>query len=279
MQCQSNINHSNNITEEVNVGENQKAVTKLKMATALKLFPPYLVTTKSTTFSFLSNYYCTNVKQKPLLIISSLHQITSSNSFCIAYRYNPRTDDDDDDDKERNASFNEAAALFNEREYYKCHDLLETMWFKAEEPTRTLLHGILQCSVGFYHLFNQNHKGAMMELGEGLCKLRKMKFESRPFLQFEQEISDTLSFIYNTQLELAACADDMCLAMDQSERSYQLLGSHATGQLLYSLQNDNRNIPYIIFNPQRSSSSMEPSMVKLPTLTATEEHLRACENL
>ena len=51
----------------------------------------------------------------------------------------------------------------------------------------------------------QNHRGAMMELGEGLCKLRKMNFESGPFLDFEQDISAVLNFIYNTQIELAAC--------------------------------------------------------------------------
>ena len=44
-----------------------------------------------------------------------------------------------------------------------------------------------------------------MELGEGLCKLRKMNFESGPFHQFEQEISAVLDFIYQTQIELAAC--------------------------------------------------------------------------
>lgn len=51
----------------------------------------------------------------------------------------------------------------------------------------------------------QNHNGAMMELGEGLCKLRKMNFGSGPFYQFEQEISAALDFIYQTQIELAAC--------------------------------------------------------------------------
>ena len=44
-----------------------------------------------------------------------------------------------------------------------------------------------------------------MELGEGVCKLRKMNFESGPFHQFEQEISAVLDFIYQTQIELAAC--------------------------------------------------------------------------
>lgn len=45
----------------------------------------------------------------------------------------------------------------------------------------------------------------MMELGEGLCKLRKMDFENGPFHEFEREISATLDFIYETQIELAAC--------------------------------------------------------------------------
>ena len=44
-----------------------------------------------------------------------------------------------------------------------------------------------------------------MELGEGLCKLRKMDFRSGPFHQFERDISQVLDFIYQTQIELAAC--------------------------------------------------------------------------
>lgn len=44
-----------------------------------------------------------------------------------------------------------------------------------------------------------------MELGEGVCKLRKMNFKSGPFYEFEQEISAALDFIYQTQIELAAC--------------------------------------------------------------------------
>lgn len=44
-----------------------------------------------------------------------------------------------------------------------------------------------------------------MELGEGLGKLRKMNFRSGPFHQFENEISAALEFIYQTQIELAAC--------------------------------------------------------------------------
>ncbi|KAF6154058.1 hypothetical protein GIB67_018980 [Kingdonia uniflora] len=55
-----------------------------------------------------------------------------------------------------------------------------------------------------------NHRGAMMELGDGLCKLRKMRFESdSPFYEFKKEISASLDFIYQTQLELAACKSQL----------------------------------------------------------------------
>lgn len=117
-----------------------------------------------------------------------------------------------------------------------------------------------------------------MELGEGLCKLRKMNFEGGPFHKFEQEVSAVLEFIYQTQLELAACTDDFCIAMDQSDRSYQLLGKYAAGQHLYGLESDLNEIIYIVFCSGRSYGSGEPPVkVKLPTLLATEEHLMACQ--
>uniref|UniRef100_A0A7N0VES8 DUF309 domain-containing protein n=1 Tax=Kalanchoe fedtschenkoi TaxID=63787 RepID=A0A7N0VES8_KALFE len=173
------------------------------------------------------------------------------------------------------SSFNAAVVLFNSREYYTCHDVLEALWNEAEDPLRTLYHGILQCAVGFHHLFNQNHKGAMMELGEGLCKLRKMEFQSGPFLEFEREIAAALEFIYQTQIELAACAEDLCLAMDQTERSYQLLGGYAAGQQVYFLEFDDLNgVMNIVFRPDRSYARSEPRLVKLPILQAVEEHLQ-----
>lgn len=212
---------------------------------------------------------------KPQSIKSSKSTRNSSNhSFCLSYRFSAMEDDDGTND---NFSFDEAVTLFNNREYYKCHDLLEALWNRAEEPTRTLIHGILQCAVGFHHLFNQNHKGAMMELGEGLCKLRRMNFESGPFHQFEQEISAALDFIYQTQIELAACTDDLCLAMDQSERSYQLLGGYGAGQHLYSLKSDLDQITYIVFCVQASYGDNRPPKAKLPLLNATKEHLVAFE--
>ncbi|CAL5420494.1 unnamed protein product [Camellia sinensis] len=206
----------------------------------------------------------------------------ASGSISASYRFSSGIDEEEDDHSAA-GGFKEAVALFNGGDYYKCHDLLEDLWNQAQEPPRTLFHGILQCAVGFYHLFNQNHKGAMMELGEGLCKLRKMNFESGPFLQFEKEISAVLDFIYLTQLELAALGkweeleDEGEKKKNQSERSYQLLGGYAAGQRLYCLESDPNDIIYIVFCPERSYGTGEPPRVKLPTLNASGEHLKEIE--
>uniref|UniRef100_I1PU41 Uncharacterized protein n=1 Tax=Oryza glaberrima TaxID=4538 RepID=I1PU41_ORYGL len=50
------------------------------------------------------------------------------------------------------------------------------------------------------------------------------------FSRFEEEVTAALNFIYRTQKELAACNDDLCLTMDGSATSYQLLGNFAAGQ-------------------------------------------------
>lgn len=71
--------------------------------------------------------------------------------------------------------------------------------------------------------------------------------------------------------------DDLCLAMDGSERSYQLLGSFAAGQHLYSLDVDTDGIAYITFSLFQNHGSDISSRVKVPTLHATEKHLKACE--
>ncbi|KAF2305402.1 hypothetical protein P3X46_004736 [Hevea brasiliensis] len=248
---------------------------KFLLLSSLSSHSPAFIVHNSPNYKSPSNFPSPNLNKKaPSQQLTPASSNPTRSRFCISYRYNYNTQYEDED--EDCCSFDEAVALFNTREYYKCHDFLEALWIKAEDPTRTLVHGILQCAVGFHHLFNQNHKGAMMELGEGLCKLRKMNFQSGPFHQFEQDISAVLQFIYQTQIELAACTDDLCLAMDQSERSYQLLGRYGAGQLLYNIEKDPMDGSMcIVFCPRKSYASADPPRVKLPILEATKQHLVA----
>ncbi|CAN6335449.1 unnamed protein product [Urochloa humidicola] len=205
----------------------------------------------------------------------------------------PDEDEADEPPASAGGSFDAAVALFNGGEYHACHDVVEDLWHAADEPARTLLHGILQCAVGFHHLFNQNHRGAMMELGEGLCKLRKLNLHDHdgndddPFSRFRDEVAAVLQFLYRTQKELAACTDELCLTMDGSPTSYQLLGNFAAGQQLYRLEQPANNADdahhggassTIVFSvSSRASPAAPPPRVKLPTLHATEQHLTALQ--
>lgn len=60
---------------------------------------------------------------------------------------------------------------FNKQEFYACHDTLEALWMEAGEPDKTFYQGILQIAVGLYHLGNQNWRGAVILLGEGINRL------------------------------------------------------------------------------------------------------------
>lgn len=96
--------------------------------------------------------------------------------------------------------FWQGIAEFNQQEFYKCHDTLEALWMEAGEPERTFYQGVLQISVGLYHLGNENWRGAVMLLGEGIRKLNyyqpsyfgidvdKLLTESNELFKYLQEL-------------------------------------------------------------------------------------------
>jgi len=67
--------------------------------------------------------------------------------------------------------FWQAIEEFNTKEFYSCHDTLEALWMEASEPKKRFYQGILQISVALYHLENQNWRGAVILLGEGINRL------------------------------------------------------------------------------------------------------------
>lgn len=194
-------------------------------------------------------------------------------------------DEDEEVDEPAAGGFEAAAALFNGGEYHACHDAAEELlWRCADEEggrARTLLHGLLQCAVGMHHLIGRNHRGAMLELGQGLCNLRRLDLDhdsdhGRPFARFRDEIAALLAFLYRTQKELAACTEEMCVAMDGSATTYQLLGDFAAGQRLYRLGAGEDGVPAIVFSAGGGGGGGRSS-VKLPVLHATERHLAALQ--
>ncbi|HLG71371.1 MAG TPA: DUF309 domain-containing protein [Chloroflexota bacterium] len=62
--------------------------------------------------------------------------------------------------------------LFNAREFYQCHEVLEEIWLAEPGQIRTLYQGILQVGVAFYHLSRGNYRGCTSLLETGITYLR-----------------------------------------------------------------------------------------------------------
>ncbi|MCP9809113.1 DUF309 domain-containing protein [Cyanobium sp. HWJ4-Hawea] len=65
-----------------------------------------------------------------------------------------------------------AIELFNQGEWYACHDCLEELWHETAGPMRPVLHGVLQMAVAELHLETGNLRGATLLLGEALGRLK-----------------------------------------------------------------------------------------------------------
>jgi sugar phosphate isomerase/epimerase/predicted metal-dependent hydrolase len=64
----------------------------------------------------------------------------------------------------------EGIRLFNEGDYYECHEAIEHEWHAEPRPIRRLYQGILQIAVGLLHARRGNHTGALLLLSDGIDK-------------------------------------------------------------------------------------------------------------
>ena len=65
------------------------------------------------------------------------------------------------DDIQKEDLFIKGLVEYNNRSFYDAHEFWEELWsdYKLEEPN--LIQGLIQVSVGYFHLSNLNRKGAI----------------------------------------------------------------------------------------------------------------------
>lgn len=67
----------------------------------------------------------------------------------------------------------EGIALFNNGYYFESHDYFEHLWIGAEHADRLFFQGMVQISVGCYHLGKKNYKGSLSQFTRGISKLEQ----------------------------------------------------------------------------------------------------------
>lgn len=72
--------------------------------------------------------------------------------------------------------------LFNEQEFYECHEVLEDLWLEETTcPERPFYQGLIQTATAFYHLRNGNLTGARKLFESGLKYLSSYPDQTMDF--------------------------------------------------------------------------------------------------
>ena len=74
---------------------------------------------------------------------------------------------------ERNDLLDRGIRLFNAREFFVCHEVLEEAWTPERGPRRLFLQALIHVAVGLYHAERGNSVGASRQLRKALRKLNR----------------------------------------------------------------------------------------------------------
>ena len=70
--------------------------------------------------------------------------------------------------------FYKAIKEFNESKFWECHDTLEKLWLVTPYPMRLFYQGLIKVAVGFYHVQQNNPRGGISKLSQGLDLMKQM---------------------------------------------------------------------------------------------------------
>jgi predicted metal-dependent hydrolase len=84
--------------------------------------------------------------------------------------------------------------LFNDADFFSAHDYFESLWVESNQKDKLFFQGLVQISVGCYHLVSGNLKGALSQLSKGKIKLEKYT-PSYKEIELESLLSEIKSLI------------------------------------------------------------------------------------
>jgi uncharacterized protein len=70
----------------------------------------------------------------------------------------------------------DAIALFNRREYFDCHEVLEEIWGEAAQEDKAFFEGLIRFATGLHLRFNRRApQGAINLLTQGLMRIENYR--------------------------------------------------------------------------------------------------------
>jgi len=98
---------------------------------------------------------------------------------------------------------------FNAGKFFECHDTLEEVWQGIRGPARDFFQGLIQVSVGFYHLRNGNLRGGESQLEKALNNLEAYgeEYGGIELAQLRREVQHWLDKIRQGEKLQATVAD------------------------------------------------------------------------
>ena len=73
--------------------------------------------------------------------------------------------------KKEDVLFNKGIEAFNNRKFYDAHEYWEELWLDCKLNDSDFIQGLIQLAVSYFHLFNQNLKGARSMIKKCMKKI------------------------------------------------------------------------------------------------------------
>ncbi len=98
---------------------------------------------------------------------------------------------------------------FNSGRFFECHDTLEEVWRGTRGDARDFFQGLIQVSVGFYHLDNGNRIGAQSQLEKALKNLARYgdSYAGMELAELRRRVQSWLDRIRNAETITGDLAD------------------------------------------------------------------------
>lgn len=100
--------------------------------------------------------------------------------------------------------YREGLRLFNEEDFFECHEVFEELWAESQGDDKKFLQGLIQAAVALFHFGNENFGGAkklytsahqkLSVLGEQFMGIALAQFLADFELCFQELLANTEAY-------------------------------------------------------------------------------------